>query len=151
MSVFPAVVVRVGADPAPNEYPPAVEVQVTVLVPVPSWVSMKSIRCPSTGLDGTPMVRFPPRVTRKSLPSAAFTAMVAASVSAAGVTAIAPVNVAPASRAYKLPALTQVPGVPPAVQTKIRPVTSTTKSPVANVPDPGAPDAVPPANLVAVV
>jgi len=38
----------------------------------------------------------------------------------------------------------QVPGVPAVVQTQIVPVKSTIKSPTANVPDEGAPFAVPP-------
>jgi hypothetical protein len=38
----------------------------------------------------------------------------------------------------------QVPGVPATTQTKIVPVRSTTKSPTENVPDVGAPFAVPP-------
>src|SRR5215475_1431159 len=38
------------------------------------------MRCPLTGFDGAPMLRLAPIVTRKSLPSAALTAIVAASV-----------------------------------------------------------------------
>ena len=45
----------------------------------------------------------------------------------------------------------QAPGVPAVVQTQMVPVWSTTKSPTANVPDVGAPLAVPPTYRVAAV
>ena len=57
------------------------------------------IFCPSVGLAGVPTVRFPPMVTRKSLPSEASTAIVAASVRLTTVGASAPDSVVVASTA----------------------------------------------------
>src|SRR3954468_17861896 len=57
--------------------------------------------------------------------------VVSATTEAAGV------SPAPATSAH-------VPGVPPAVQTNMWPFCAMTKSPVANVPEPGAPEAVAP-------
>ena len=48
--------------------------------PAAPWVIWKMIFWPSVGLAGLPMVRLPAMVTRKSLPSEASTAIVAASV-----------------------------------------------------------------------
>ena len=69
--------------------------------PVPC-VTWNVIFCPSVGLVGLPMVRLAAMVTRKSLPSEASTAIVAASVSAttAGATA-ADSTVVPPCRARR--------------------------------------------------
>ena len=62
--------------------------------PVPC-VTWKMICCPFTGLAGFPRVRFPLMVSRKSFPADASTLIVAASVSATTVGAIAPVVAGP--------------------------------------------------------
>src|SRR5215470_17196039 len=99
-SVVPAAVESVGAGrPEENSYPPAPEFQVIVNEPAPLCVTLVVIRWPSCGLDGAPMLRLAPIVTRKSLPALASTAMVAASVSVTTAGDSWPVNVAPASGA----------------------------------------------------
>src|SRR5690348_10901495 len=150
MSPLDAVVVRVGDPAVPNSY---ADPHATVREPVPSCCSWKVIFSPSTGLVGLEIVHeLDVRVSRKSLPSEQSTATAFATadkVTTAG--ARYPVMVAPASSAYSDPAFFHVPGEPPAVQMKIFPVVSTMKSPVENVPDPGAPPVVAPTNRVAVV
>ena len=86
--------------------------------PVP-WVTWKTICCPSTGLDGLPMVRFPPRVTRKSLPRPAFTAIVAASVRKTTVGATAPCSTVVAGAADAGEAKASPSAVPPAAPTAV--------------------------------
>ena len=86
--------------------------------PVP-WVTWKTICCPSTGLDGLPMVWLPPRVTRKSLPRLALTAIVAASVRKTTVGATAPCSTVVAGAADAGDANASPSTVPPAAPTAV--------------------------------
>ena len=111
-SVSPAVVLRVGCGrPAENSYPLA---KLSVYGPPVPWVTWMVIFCPSAGLDGVPTVRFPPMVTRKSLPAEASTAIVAASVRATTAGATAPDSTVVAGAAEAGEAVTAVSTAPPA-------------------------------------
>src|SRR5271165_2008781 len=87
-SVCPAAALRAGCgSPAENSYPLP---QLTVNGAPAPCVTWKTTCCPAVGLIGLPIVRLPATVTRKSLPSEASTAIVAASASVTTVGATAP-------------------------------------------------------------
>ena len=118
-SVSPAVVLRVGCGrPAENSYPLA---QLSVYGPPVPWVTWKVIFCPSAGLDGVPTVRFPPSVTRKSLPWEASTAIVAASERATTAGATAPGSTVVAASAACAEEAVPVSTDPPATPTAAAP------------------------------
>ena len=136
-SVSPAVVLRVGCGrPDENSYPLA---QPSVYgAPVP-WVTWKVIFCPSDGLAGVPTVRFPPMVTRKSLPCEASTAIVPASVRATTAGATAPdstVVAASAAEAREAVAAVSAAAPAPAAATLTAPLTMFLR--VSIWPEPGS-------------
>ena len=85
------VVVNVGAVLAANSY---AAFQVTVLEPVPSWITSIDMNAPEIPPEASPIVLLPPNVTFATLWVNAFHVTVEASVNVASGATAAAVNLA---------------------------------------------------------
>src|SRR5579871_5815518 len=130
-SVLLPAVESLGAPAAPNLYwlP-----QVTVAEPAAGWVIISVIHWPSTPPAGLATDRLAPSLTRKSFPSPAFTAMLAASASVTTAGATRPavivvwlISVDLSARRYAI--WCQVARLPVDLQNQRRPFESAYRSP----------------------